>query len=120
LAVSYFDRSFVGTSRLSVSLAFSQKTGPPSSIEYRPWSKHSAGSSRYAKLHQKDDEAGGGKEENNIKSKQHTEEDVDEGVNDRKKEEFLSAMGISTRVLNAVHINVFETVRGRHSVLPCW
>ena len=52
-AVSYFDKSFALTSRLSVSLAFSKKDGPPPTTEYRPWSKHSAGSSRNQKLQEK-------------------------------------------------------------------
>ena len=90
LAVAYFDRSFAGTARLSVSLAFSKKTGPSAS-DYRPWSKHSVGSSRYAKLHNQPDEP--------EKDEEEDRDDVVESSSevDRKKEEFLSAMGVSTK-----------------------
>mmetsp|Transcript_28719 Transcript_28719/g.65364 ORF Transcript_28719/g.65364 Transcript_28719/m.65364 type:complete len:870 (-) Transcript_28719:1-2610(-) len=92
LAVAYFDRSFAGTARLSVSLAFSKKTGPSAS-DYRPWSKHSVGSSRYAKLHnQPKDEP----EKDEAEDRHDVVESISSEV-DRKKEEFLSAMGVSTK-----------------------
>ena len=90
LAVAYFDRSFAGTARLSVSLAFSKKTGPSAS-DYRPWSKHSVGSSRYAKLHNSPDEP----EEDEAEDRNDVAESISEV--DRKKKEFLSAMGVSTK-----------------------
>jgi len=73
-AIAYFDRTFAGTARLSVSLAFSKKAGPPSSGEYRPWSKHSAGSSRYEKLHQQKQQEQEVSKKNNKKSKNEEEE----------------------------------------------
>jgi len=104
MAVSYFDRSFAGTARLSVSLAFSKKKNhqQQSSSEYRPWSKHSEGSSRYAKLHQpkeQDDEkisADDTNNKSNLGGKNDDNADEESEEANRKKEEFLSAMGIST------------------------
>ncbi|KAL7471201.1 hypothetical protein ACHAXS_011465 [Conticribra weissflogii] len=103
-AVSYFDKSFALTSRLSVSLAFSKKEGPPPTSEYRPWSKHSVGSSKHQKLIEKqqgDPSSGGDGEKltsnlgNDINNQhEHTESKESEEIR-RKKEEFLSAMGIS-------------------------
>ncbi|KAL3797922.1 hypothetical protein ACHAWO_001403 [Cyclotella atomus] len=93
-AVSYFDKSFALTSKLSVSLAFSKKDGPPPTSEYRPWSKHSVGSSRNQKLQQKDSE----KKSTNKPSSDDEEEDADNEESEavrKKKEEFLSAMGVS-------------------------
>ncbi|KAL9183533.1 hypothetical protein ACHAXT_004389 [Thalassiosira profunda] len=98
-AVRYFDRSYVGTSRLSVSLAFSKKNGPEGREGYRPWSKHSVGSSRYAQLHPQQEEGGKGavgKKPNAADGDGEDEkEDVDEERN-RKRDEFLSAMGLAT------------------------
>ena len=98
-AVSYFDKSFAGTSRLSVSLAFSKKKPSADKEEYRPWSKHSIGSSRYDKLHPKEveeeNEDGEGKEKKIAKNEKHTTDAQEEEV-DKKRDEFLSAMGIST------------------------
>lgn len=100
--VSYFHKSFALTSKLNVSLAFSKKEGPPLTSEYRPWSKHSAGSSRNQKLQeqqqQQTDEA------TNSKTQKDTEVDGDELTSTkesdqvrRKREEFLSAMGVSDK-----------------------
>jgi multiple RNA-binding domain-containing protein 1 len=91
-AVSYFDKSFALTSKLSVSLAFSKKDGPPPISEYRPWSKHSVGSSRNQKLQQKDSDR--------ISTNKPAIEEEDSGNPEseavrKKKEEFLSAMGVS-------------------------
>lgn len=123
LAVEYFDRSYAGTSRLSVSLAFSKKKkgeggdgggGEGGGEGYRPWSKHSVGSSRYAKLHEqeqlkqeqqqqlesKSQKKGG---TNKKSSKDEEERDIDDAESkeqeevDRKREEFLSAMGLSKK-----------------------
>eukprot|EP00580_Thalassiosira_gravida_P013877 CAMPEP_0201682814 /NCGR_PEP_ID=MMETSP0494-20130426/51808_1 /ASSEMBLY_ACC=CAM_ASM_000839 /TAXON_ID=420259 /ORGANISM="Thalassiosira gravida, Strain GMp14c1" /LENGTH=907 /DNA_ID=CAMNT_0048166577 /DNA_START=501 /DNA_END=3224 /DNA_ORIENTATION=+ len=106
-AVEYFDRTFAGTARLSVSLAFSKKKGPPTTANgegdsYRPWSKHSVGSSKYEQLQQEKQE----EEEKDVDSKKKSkkeeggkeENDDDDKETDevkRKREEFLSAMGIS-------------------------
>ncbi|KAL7541608.1 hypothetical protein ACHAXR_013349 [Thalassiosira sp. AJA248-18] len=107
-AVSYFDRSFAGTARLSVSLAFSKKKGPPAAstsadgtAEFRPWSKHSVGSSRYAKLHQQQQQE---EEQESTLGKKNGKLDgeaVSSNTNaeseeiNRKRDEFLSAMGLS-------------------------
>ncbi|KAL3821682.1 hypothetical protein ACHAXA_003240 [Cyclostephanos tholiformis] len=106
-AVSHFDRSFAGTSRLSVSLAFSTKKKPQPS-EYRPWSKHSVGSSRNEKLQQQKQEQQE-KGQRHHKDKNYYKAKLDEGAGDdddrnggeldettRKREEYLSAMGIAT------------------------
>ena len=96
-AVSYFDKSFALTSKLSVSLAFSKKDGPPPTSEYRPWSKHSAGSSRNQKLQEK-------LQSKVIEPQSTTEpagdDEQDEGNEEseairKKREEFLSAMGVA-------------------------
>ena len=103
-AVSYFDKSFAGTARLAVSLAFSTKKKPPIA-EYRPWSKHSEGSSRNEKLqqlqqqqqqqkqqHQRDNEK---KTKNKLVNKTEGEDNkIDEST--RKRDEFLSVMGVAT------------------------
>ncbi|KAL7485049.1 hypothetical protein ACHAW6_010646 [Cyclotella cf. meneghiniana] len=101
-AVSYFDRSFALTSRLSVSFAFSKKEGPPPTSEYRPWSKHSPGSSRNQKLQGKlDQNKLSGKQfrnktDENMGNDDHHSQDVEESDHVRKKrEEFLSAMGVT-------------------------
>mmetsp|Transcript_1770 Transcript_1770/g.3824 ORF Transcript_1770/g.3824 Transcript_1770/m.3824 type:complete len:860 (+) Transcript_1770:108-2687(+) len=96
-AVSYFDRSFALTSRLGVSFAFSKKDGKD---DYRPWSKHSAGSSRNQKEQEKEQQLRDGKTESD--SNKATEEESQAQSADepehirRKREEFLSAMGITT------------------------
>lgn len=105
-AVSYFDKSFAGTARLAVSLAFSTKKKPPIA-EFRPWSKHSEGSSRNEKLqqrqqlykekvqqHQKDTEK---QIKTKLVSKAEGEDndmEIDEAT--RKRDEFLSVMGVAT------------------------
>lgn len=96
-AVSYFDRSFALTSRLGVSFAFSKKDG---NNDYRPWSKHSAGSSRNQKEKEKEQQLRDGKSEldsNKVtqEESQPQSEDEPEHIR-RKREEFLSAMGITT------------------------
>eukprot|EP00804_Cyclotella_cryptica_P003228 CCRYP_010471-RA/>CCRYP_010471-RA protein AED:0.31 eAED:0.31 QI:168/1/1/1/1/1/2/2028/893 len=101
-AVSYFDRTFALTSRLSVSLAFSKKDGPPPSEEYRPWSKHSVGSSRNQKsqgkpeLNKLNGKQSTDKTDENMGDDAHHSQHVEESEQIRKKrEEFLSAMGVS-------------------------
>mmetsp|Transcript_14545 Transcript_14545/g.31614 ORF Transcript_14545/g.31614 Transcript_14545/m.31614 type:complete len:897 (+) Transcript_14545:87-2777(+) len=99
-AVSYFDKSYAGTARLSVSLAFSKKKGPPAASEYRPWSKHSVGSSRYAKIQEQQHEEQQISVEKKEKSRNNEAQepssiDAEASEINRKKEEFLSAMGIS-------------------------
>ena len=105
-AVSYFDKSFAGTARLAVSLAFSTKKKPPIA-EFRPWSKHSEGSSRNEKLqqrqqlykekvqqHQKDTEK---QIKTKLVSKAEGEDNdmkIDEAAH--KRDEFLSVMGVAT------------------------
>ncbi|KAK1748882.1 RNA-binding protein [Skeletonema marinoi] len=95
-AVSYFDRSFALTSRLGVSFAFSKKDGKD---DYRPWSKHSAGSSRNQK--DKRRSSNYGMERLNRTAIRHEEESQAQSADEpehirRKREEFLSAMGITT------------------------
>ena len=95
-AVSYFDKSFALTSRLGVSFAFSKKDG---NDDYRPWSKHSAGSSRNLKDQEKEQQLRDGKTESDsktIEEESHAQNaDEPEHIR-RKREEFLSAMGITT------------------------
>ncbi|KAL7538889.1 hypothetical protein ACHAWF_006239 [Thalassiosira exigua] len=112
--VRYFDRTFIGTSRLHASLAFSKKRGPPrgggegGTEEFRPWSKHSAGSSGYEKRRRKRggedvdvaaDERGDGKGEGGAKEPGddgagRAGAGAGAGTSDRKRDEFLSAMGV--------------------------
>jgi len=100
-AVAYFDKSFAGTARLSVSLAFSKKKKGQEAEDYRPWSKHSEGSSRYAKLHEKQEEEEAleekkKKDDENKKAEDDVpENDAKADAAQRKRDEFLSAMGMS-------------------------
>jgi multiple RNA-binding domain-containing protein 1 len=82
-AISYFHKSFVATSRISVEAAFS-KSGKN---DHRPWSKHSEGSSRYDALHEKE-----GVKEQTFSAKEITKkDDVDEKL-EKKKQEFIDVM----------------------------
>eukprot|EP00986_Skeletonema_menzelii_P015693 scaffold12404_cov132-Skeletonema_menzelii.AAC.6 len=96
-AVSYFDRSFALTSRLGVSFAFSKKDG---NNDYRPWSKHSTGSSRNQKEKEKEQQLQDEKSEldsNKVTQEESQAQSADEPEHiRRKREEFLSAMGITT------------------------
>ena len=93
-AVSYFDKSFALTSKLSVSLAFSKKDGPPPTSEYRPWSKHSVGSSRnqklQEKLHPKEH-----KQSTTTTDGEDNHDNEESEIVRQKREEFLAAMGVS-------------------------
>jgi len=88
--VAHFHRTYCLTSRLIVEYAFAKNNNSEknSNSSVRPWSKHSKGSSKYEKIHGSKDKEGEekttGKKEETIK------------MNDRKKEEFLAAMGISS------------------------
>lgn len=107
MAVSYFNRSFAGTARLSVSLAFSTKKKPTVS-EFRPWSKHSEGSSRNEKLQQQQQKEQQQQQHQQDKSNSEAilkggagreEDEIDAGESDEaalKRKEFLSAMGVAT------------------------
>ena len=107
IAVSYFDRSFAGTARLSVSLAFSTKKKPQPS-EFRPWSKHSVGSSRNEKLQQQIQQQQKKEQQRQQDTKNYKvkldggtgeDDNLNAGESDdaiRKRDEFLSAMGIAT------------------------
>lgn len=88
--VSYFHKTYYGTSRLVVELAFSK--GSNEKVGYRPWSKYSAGSSRHDQIHDIHDK----------KEKDMGDDDVDDNNGDKdarklsaidkKKEEFLQVM----------------------------
>lgn len=85
--VKHFHKSYAGTSKLHVDHAFAKKDFDPNS--YRPWSKYSEGSSRNAALNKKDD--------SNIEIEQQkvTKRDSEKTkLVDKKKEEFLAAMGV--------------------------
>lgn len=82
-AISFFDKSYALTSRLLVEPAFSKK----GDSEYRPWSKHSKGSSRYNTLHNIVDE----KKDNKEKKPSNTEEEKDIEL-ERKKKEFVDVI----------------------------
>ncbi len=82
-AISYFHKSFAGTSRLSVEAAFS-KSQPN---DYRPWSKHSAGSSKHDAIH-----GGEGEEERETSTVKITKKvEVDRKLEEKKKE-FIDVM----------------------------
>jgi len=99
-AVSYYNKSFIGTSKLNVSLAFSKKKHSKEKSEYRPWSKFSVGSSRYDKLHNQQQQSDNEEEEGDTtKDKEQQTNEVNTEA-DRKRDEFLSAMGISTSTSN--------------------
>ena len=92
--------------------------------EYRPWSKHSKGSSRYAKLHQQKeqhDEDRISADTGNKKSKLGVKRDdnVDEEAveTNRKRDEFLSAMGVSTSSEQGGVISVAPFVHWSFSIL---
>lgn len=85
-AISFFDKSFAATSRLSVEAAFSKSN----QTDYRPWSKHSKGSSRFDTTH----EGEGGDEKSKTKNDMKKKSD-DDAVNseiERKKQEFIDVM----------------------------
>jgi len=84
-AIQFFDKSFAATSRLDVSAAFS-KVG---NAEYRPWSKHSKGSSKYDSLHKKED--GDNNEDYKMKDAVEEKEEIDEKL-ERKKKEFVDVI----------------------------
>ena len=85
-AIQFFDKSFVATSRLNVSAAFSKVGG---NAEYRPWSKHSKGSSKYDSLHKKED--GDNNEDHKMKDAVEEKEEIDEKL-ERKKKEFVDVI----------------------------
>lgn len=86
-AISYFDKSFAATSRLSVEAAFSKFK----QSDYRPWSKHSKGSSKFETT----THAGERSDETLIASKdtkkQSDGDEVDSEL-ERKKQEFIDVM----------------------------
>jgi multiple RNA-binding domain-containing protein 1 len=86
--VSYFHRTYFGTSRLNVDLAFSK--GSNEKVGYRPWSKYSAGSSRHDQLMNSDSENNNDKDKENEEKNEHTS-DKNKEI-DQKKEEFLQVM----------------------------
>ncbi len=98
--VSYFHRTYFGTSRLSVELAFSK--GAKDTVGYRPWSKYSAGSSRHDSLHEKKSEHSSNSKRDGSGSHSDYDHDQDDDVDnmqtrkdkrmDKKKEEFLEVM----------------------------
>lgn len=98
--VSYFNKTYYGTSRLIVELAFSK--GSNDKVGYRPWSKYSAGSSRH-------DSINNGSTSSSKKNNTNENNDDDNDFNnnddgnkmgernqksklDKKKEEFLQVM----------------------------
>lgn len=95
--VSYFNKTYFGTSKLAVELAFSK--GSNDKGDYRPWSKYSAGSSRHDSINKKndddddgsssDDDNGDGGSNNNAGR---TVGKKQQDKIDKKKEEFLEVM----------------------------
>lgn len=100
--VSFFHKTYLGTSRLSVELAFSKGSSSSSSSSdniinnnnnNRPWSKYSVGSSRHDSIYKVDtscdnhvDDDEKKKNDKNEKTKEKIEKI------DKKKEEFLAVM----------------------------
>jgi len=84
-----FHQTFALTSKLTVEPAFSKKD----QSQHRPWSQHSFGSSRYQAKHpeikEKKDEL---QKKENVEA---TKKDIKEV--DRRKQEFLAAMGASAK-----------------------
>jgi multiple RNA-binding domain-containing protein 1 len=107
--VEFFDKSFMGTSRIAVEFAFLPKVstqqdqpgsaaggGSKENDEYRPWSKYTPGSSKYAKLHPSENSnanAPVGGEDREKKD----EKDKSTAALDKKKQEFLSVMQSRTK-----------------------
>jgi len=111
--VSYFHRSYYGTSKLIVEKAFNKgssavavggsgdsgSSSNKNQTTYRPWSKYSVGSSKYNALHQNKNSKKKNDDDNDEKeSEKHVKNDLDKKrkdnqvVIDRKKEEFLQLM----------------------------
>lgn len=89
--VSYFHKTYCQSSRLSVEFAWSKKEDGQ---HRRPWSKHSKGSTKYQKLHADDDD----NEEDETKAVSTKElPSVEQTTKqDKRKQEFLAAMGVAT------------------------
>ena len=90
--VSYFHKTYYGTSRLTVELAFSK--GSNEKVGYRPWSKYSAGSSRHDQIHDVHDKTNKEKDTGDNVHDQDGDEDTRKKLSeiDKKKEEFLQVM----------------------------
>ena len=92
-AISFFDKSFAATSRLTVEAAFAKASNTitnGNTNDYRPWSQHSKGSSRYDSLHKEEIDA---EEKTKKKKNKETEEkDVVDEKLERKKQEFIDVM----------------------------
>lgn len=86
-AISYFDKSFAATSRLSVEAAFSKTN----QSDYRPWSKHSKGSSRFVTTHEGERSDETSKSTKDAKKQSGDGNEVDSEL-ERKKQEFLEVM----------------------------
>lgn len=81
--VEFFDKTFMGSNRISVEFAFAPKCANQEG--YRPWSKYTPGSSKYAKLHG---------DTNDVSKQDEPKKDqelIDEALVAKKKE-FLSVM----------------------------
>jgi len=81
--ISFFDKSFAATSRLTVEAAFTKST----KTSHRPWSKHSEGSSRYNALHN----IAPAVEETKIPLDRDRQKESDEAM-EKKKREFIDVM----------------------------
>mmetsp|Transcript_11802 Transcript_11802/g.24906 ORF Transcript_11802/g.24906 Transcript_11802/m.24906 type:complete len:923 (-) Transcript_11802:15-2783(-) len=96
--VDAFNGTYAKTSRLTVELAFSKKISAEDA-GYRPWSKHSKGSSRYEREHAKHGEANkSSASKSDGKMRKGTDNEIEQEDEEvmRKKEEFLRLMGAST------------------------
>jgi len=97
IVVDYFHNSFMETNRLFVEHAFLPTTEDSS---YRPWSKYSAGSSNYAKLHPKSTAT----QEKDITKETNTDSTIvlasskEEDKLLQRKQEFLSVMQPRSKV----------------------
>jgi multiple RNA-binding domain-containing protein 1 len=89
--VSYFHKTYLGTSKLIIELAFSKKSNSDNGT-YRPWSKYSAGSSKYDSIHNIVDQLDKDKDEDKNNIKNAARKDEKKEIMDKKKEEFLSVM----------------------------
>ena len=90
--VSFYHKTYFGTSRLIVELAFSKNDNEK--VGYRPWSKYSAGSSKYDQIHNNNSTNKVSEEDDNEdeKTKLIDRNDAIMKKIDKKKEEFLQVM----------------------------
>ena len=92
--VSFFHKTYLGTSRLSVELAFSKgsSSSDNKNNNNRPWSKYSVGSSRHDSIHKVNTSSDNDDDDEKRKNNKSDRHEKTKDKIDKKKEEFLAVM----------------------------